>query len=247
VWDSPEHMNRAVRLLGALALLLVLWGIGHTFVRLPYFAVREIHVLNGAGLVTHEQVRSIVAGDLKGTFFTLDLAAVHRSFEKLPWVRSVSLRRHWPHRLEVVVEPHVPLARWGTSALVNTYGEIFHAAYDGRLPVFTGPPGSAREIAIQYEFVRRTLEPIGARPVLVQMNARRAWQVRLDSGTTLALGRENIEERLRRFVAVHEHTAGALQRRIEYIDLRYANGFAVRIPELKGESAERMSARARRT
>jgi cell division protein FtsQ len=247
MWDSPELMNRATSALHTAAFLLVVGGAVHVLVRQPYFDVREIWVVNGGGYVTYQQVRTIVETDLKGTFFTLHLPAVHRSFEKLPWVRTVNLRRRWPAGLEVTVEVHEPLARWGTSALVNTYGEVFHAAYDGRLPVFVGPPGAAKEIAIQYEFFRRNLAAIGAEPVLVQLNERRAWQVKLDNGTTLALGRESIEERLTRYVSLHARTVGALNRRIDYVDLRYANGFAVRIPELKGEQSQRTAPRARRT
>jgi len=64
---------------------------------------------------------------------------------------------------------------------------------------------------------------------------RRAWRVRLDAGPTLELGREDVEARLGRYLEVHQRSVGALQRRIDYVDLRYANGFAVRIPELKGQ------------
>jgi hypothetical protein len=72
-------------------------------------------------------------------------------------------------------------------------------------------------------------------PVMVQLTPRRAWQVKLDKGPTIELGREDIEARLARYIALHERTVGVLKRRIEYVDLRYANGFAVRIPGLKGE------------
>jgi len=137
------------------------------------------------------------------------------------------------------------LARWASDALVNTHGEVFRAAYDGELPVFIGPAGAAREIAIQYRYFRRGLGTIGETPVQVQVTPRRAWQVKLESGTTLALGRENIEARLARFVAVHDRALGRLGRRIDYVDLRYANGFAVRIPELRHEKAE--PKRGRRT
>ncbi len=176
--------------------------------------------------------------ELKGNFFTLNLAATRAAFERLPWVRQVNVRRHWPARLEVTLEEHVPLARWGNTALVNTHGEVFQAAYDGTLPVFIGPDGAAREIAIQYRYFRRSLAAIGKTPVQVQVSPRRAWQVKLASGMTLALGREQIEARLARFVAVYDRTLGQLGRRIDYVDLRYANGFAVRIPELRHEKAE---------
>jgi cell division protein FtsQ len=246
MWDRPELLQRAAAALFALAALLVAYGAVHFVVHRPHFALREVRVLDAGGYITHEQVRAIVQNDMKGTFFTLDLPSVRRSFEKLPWVRTVRMRRLWPDRLEVTVELHVPLARWGQSALVNTHGEVFRAAYDGKLPIFVGPPGSVKEIAIQYEYFRRTLAAIGAVPALVRFTPRRAWQVRLEGGTTLELGRDSIEERLTRFIAVHERTVGTLNRRIDYIDLRYANGFAVRIPELKGEKGERAASRAKK-
>jgi cell division protein FtsQ len=136
----------------------------------------------------------------------------------------------------VAIVEHVPLARWGSSALVNTHGEVFAAAYDGKLPIFNGPSGTSKEIAIQYDFFRRQLASVDAKPVMVQMTPRRAWQVRLENGPTIELGREDLEARLARYIHVHARTVGALKRRVDYVDLRYANGFAVRIPELKGEA-----------
>ena len=38
--------------------------------------------------------------------------------------------------------------------------------------------------------------------------------------------------RLSRFLSDYERTLAPLNRRIDYVDLRYANGFAARVPEL---------------
>jgi cell division protein FtsQ len=238
MWDRPDLLNRAASILFAAAVLLIAYGAMWTVVRMPVFALREVQV-TGQGLhVTRAQVDAIVKTELKGTFFTLNLPQMRSAFEKLPWVREVNLKRRWPSRLEVAVVEHVPLARWGNVALVNTHGEVFDAAYDGKLPVFNGPSGTSKEIAIQYDYFRRHLAAINAAPVMVQMTPRRAWQVRLEGGPTLELGREDVEARLARYMQVYERTVGALKRRIEYVDLRYANGFAVRITGLEGEPAE---------
>jgi cell division septal protein FtsQ len=54
-----------------------------------------------------------------------------------------------------------------------------------------------------------------------------------------------VEARLARFVAVYDRTIARLNRRIEYVDLRYSGGFAVRIPELRdGAPRERRKGRA---
>ena len=237
MWDRPDLLNRAASVLYVLAGLLVAYALVWLTVRLPVFALRHVEV-SGAEHITRAQVESIVRSEMKGTFFTLNLPHVRRAFENLPWVREVQLRRHWPDRLQVTFVEHVPLARWGNAALVNTHGEVFHAAYDGKLPTFVGPAGTAKEIAIQYDFFRRNLAALGTQPVMVQVTPRRAWQVRLEGGPTLELGREDVEARLARYIEVHERTVGALKRRVAYVDLRYANGFAVRIPELKGEPVQ---------
>jgi cell division protein FtsQ len=234
MWANADILNRTANALYAVGGLTLAYALIWFVVHLPVFPLRHVEVTGDAKHITRAQVDAIVRNELRGTFFTLNLAHARRSFEKLPWVREVKLRRHWPDRLEVNITEHVALARWGSAALVNTHGEIFQAAYDGKLPVFIGPPGTSKEIAIQYEFFRRNLSAIQVQPVVVQLSARRAWQVKLESGPTLQLGRDDIEARLARYIAVHERTVGALARRIDYVDLRYSNGFAVRIPELKG-------------
>lgn len=235
MWDRPDILNRLADSLIAVAALLVLFGALHFVLRLPVFPLREVRVTNAVALVSREQVEALIRREIRGNFFTLDLAATRVAFAKLAWVRNVSMRRRWPDRLEVTLEEHVPLARWGNLALVNNHGEVFNAAYDGDLPLFVGPPEAAREIAMQYEFFRRTLAAIGKAPAQVQVTPRRAWRVRLEGGLTLELGREQVEARLARFVAAYGRTLGRLDRRIDFVDLRYANGFAVRIPELRFE------------
>ena len=60
---------------------------------------------------------------------------------------------------------------------------------------------------------------------------RYAWQLRLDNGVHLMLGRdlEAALARLERFVAVVDGSQGRMTTRFEYVDLRYPNGFALRV------------------
>ena len=236
MWDRPDALNALAGVLCAAALLLAAYGSVHYVVRLPLFPLREVSIEGDLAHVTREQLETLARRELRGNFFTLDLGEARTAFAALPWVRKVAVRRQWPDRLEVALEEHVPLARWGGTALVDTHGDVFTAAYDGApIPNFIGPPQSAKEIAIQYSYFLRRLATIGQVPVEVQVSPRRAWQVRLASGLTLRLGRERIEARLDRYIALHARTLGRLQRKLDYVDLRYPSGFAVRIPELKTE------------
>lgn len=244
MWDRPDLLNGVANALIAAAVVLVAYAAIHYAVRLPAFPLREVRLNNAFKHVTPEQIETIVRGEIDGNFFTVNLPRARAAFERLPWVRKVNLRRQWPDRLEVSLEEHVPLARWGGEALVNTHGEVFTAAYDGKLPSFVGARESLKEITIQYEFFRRNLSSVGLAPAQIQQSPRRAWQIRTDSGLTIDLGREDIESRLERFVGAYPRTVGRLQRRIDHVDLRYPNGFAVRIPELRMEPGINLRDRA---
>jgi len=246
MWDRPDILNAIANTLFAAAFVLLAFAMLHFAVRLPLFPLHEVIVNGELAHTTAGEFETIAKRELKGNFFTVDLAHARAVLERLPWARRVSVRREWPDRLLVDLEEHVPLARWGDIALVDTYGEVFAAAYDGELPVFSGPQGSAPEIAIQYEYFKRALARIGRTPAQVQISARRAWQIRLDNKLVLELGREQLEERLRRFVDLYERTIVPLQRRIEYADLRYPNGFAVRIPGLTPEAQPKQKAPLRK-
>jgi cell division protein FtsQ len=168
---------------------------------------------------------------ISGNFFAADLTEVRASVERLPWVRHVAVRRMWPGRLEISIEEHVALARWGDDALVNTYGEKFVGKTDQVLPVFIGPAGTQAEVARRYAKFTAIVAPLGTRIERVALSARHAWQLRLANGLHLALGRDadQAENRLRRFVEVYP----TVKNKNEYVDLRYPNGFAVRVPDLK--------------
>ena len=168
---------------------------------------------------------------ISGNFFAADLAEVRSSVERLPWVRRVAVRRIWPGRLEISIEEHVALARWGDDALVNTHGERFLGKTQEALPSFIGPAGTQAEVARRYASFTAIVAPLGTKIERVVLSSRHAWQLRLANGLHLALGRDadQAENRLRRFVEVYP----TVKNKNEYVDLRYPNGFAVRVPDLK--------------
>lgn len=235
MWDNAAALRRASDVLFAAAAVMVLYGLIRFAIVQPVFALNHLQVVGGPAHIKREQVEAIARRDLHGTFFTVDIVRLRNAFEKLPWVRRADVRRQWPDTIEVVIEEHTPLARWGDKGkegLVNVQGEVFEGTYDGALPVFAGPPGTAKEVAVQYEVFRRELAAIGRLPTHVQLSPRRAWQLRLDNGMTLEVGREQVSARLARFLAAYPQTIAPLGRNADYVDLRYANGFAVRVPDM---------------
>ncbi|MCE9632833.1 MAG: cell division protein FtsQ/DivIB [Methylophilales bacterium] len=237
--SKTQMMLWAANLLYAMAALLFLYALLFVVLHLPIYPLKHVEVNGELTHVTREQLKLITGRYLQGNFFTVDLVQTRNAFEKLPWVRNVSVRRRWPDKLEVLVEEHRELARWGDIGLVNTHGELFHAASDKELPFFYGAGESVKEIAQNYQLYGQVLSPTGLKVTRMSLSSRRAWQMTVDNGMVIELGREQMEARLKKFAQIYAVTPNLQNSHASYADLRYPNGFAVRRPV--GVSAHKVS------
>ena len=237
-WDRPQLMNLVADLLFFAAALALGYAATLAVARLPFFPLRAVTVAGPLQEVTPTQLEYAARNAMAGNFFTVNLDAVRAAFEKLPWVRKAEVRRRWPDGIELAIEEHVAAARWkhadGAEArLVNREGEVFAAASSAKLPLFVGPEGTAPVILARYHELQPLLEPIGRQPQSLALSPRQAWQLRLDDGLLLELGRDQARsrmgERLQRFTAAHRQATERLRVRADVIDLRYPNGYAMRL------------------
>lgn len=217
---------------GAIGLLA--YGVIAWVVAQPAFALKTLEVATPVAHVTEAQVRLVAERKVRGTFFTVDLEQVRNSLEKLPWVREARVERRWPDTLVVSLVEHEPLARWNDDALMNVAGEVFVAALDARLPRLSGPEDSSAEVYAAYRRYQAALAPLGMTIGELALSPRRAWRIRLDNGLALALGREQADARLARFVALYPRIFAA-QDGVPAVpplavDLRYPDGMALRMP-----------------
>ena len=237
LWDRPQLLN----LISDVLMVVGAAGLGYAAVaalsRLPAFPLREVVVMTPLAQVTNAQLEYVARSSLRGNFFTVDLDDVRASFEKLPWVRRADVRRRWPGGVEVRLEEHVASAYWrvgetGDMRLVNRYGEVFSAASNAKMPVFSGHECSSSVLLAKFDEFTGKLGPLGKQLVGVSLSAREAWQLKLDDGLTIELGHDQvkapIDERLARFVRHYPKARTELNMNVAVVDLRYPSGFALR-------------------
>ncbi len=223
----------AVRLLwGVLVLGLLTGGVGLVdwLVQRPYFQIHHT-VITGS---LHQVDRALVLKSvqrIQGGLFTADLGVMATELRGIPWVRSVRLRRIWPDTLEVQVEEQDPVAYWGEEGLLNRQGEPFNAEYLGELPHFEGPPDRGAEMLDAWHRFNHLLHPIDHHVEEMTLTERGSWTLVLEDDTRLIMGKDGVEQRLQRLVeawpALRQN--GAIPPG-STLDLRYANGLAVRLP-----------------
>jgi len=122
------------------------------------------------------------------------------------------------------------VAGFGGVLLAGVTQPPLYGGGEQELPGFVGPEGTSVEITQQYAEFKRQLAALNLHAAKLVLSPRHAWQVHLSNSMVLELGREDVQQRLARFVAVYPYSLGAQKIRgaTAHVDLRYRNGFAVR-------------------
>lgn len=243
MWHNLRLLNTVATAV-ALAVVTVLLGATlHALLRLPAFDLQYIEVVDFDGRppqhLQADVLQRALQGQLSGNFFTASLPEWRAQFEQQPWVRRATVERVWPGGMRVRVEEHQVLGSWNENALINIHGESFVANLgDVEAPALRlqGPPDTERQVATRYAELRSWLAPLQQQIVRVSLSERYAWQVELNTGLVIDLGRDpgpgsvapGIAERVGRLVRAMPAVQAHLGRTPEYIDLRYPNGFALR-------------------
>jgi cell division protein FtsQ len=194
---------------------------------------RPIRVISMDGRfqrVSPGEIEKAVAPFTQEGFMSADLDRIQRAVEAVPWVDHARVQRRWPNSLHVTVVEETAAARWGESGLLNTRGQLFvrEAAHvPAELPRLSGPDGTEAEVAERYLAAQGRMLEAGMRIAALRLDERGAWEMDLDSGVTVRLGRRDVDERLDRFIRTASQVIAHRLNDINYVDMRYSNGFAI--------------------
>ncbi|MBK1735608.1 hypothetical protein CKO15_09985 [Halorhodospira abdelmalekii] len=192
--------------------------------------LERVQLLEAPQRTDGHEISAALAPHLHRSLVGVDTRGAQRALEALPWVRQAQVRRVWPSRLEVALEEREALGVWGEGALIDREGEVFEpnpATFPEALPHLSGPPESAEQMARAYRHIESLLAREGLQVRVLRLSPRGSWRAELDGGIELALGREQPLERVARFVDVLPELTAHSEARMQRVDLRYPNGFAV--------------------
>lgn len=228
VWMSQRLVGGII----LLSVLVVVFGFGGWWVLQPdTLPIKRVQVEGKFRYLSQKDVYDALGNLASGGFFNVDVRAVKRAAESLPWVDQASVRRVWPHTLRVEITEQIPLARWNNDKLVNVHGVLFQPALKSlpdNLPMFSGPAGTEKKVAEQFQYLSKQLASVGLAIRGLRLTDRRAWDLRLQNNVALVLGKTASDERMERFIAVYPRVLKEKVSQVQSVDMRYTNGFAVR-------------------
>ena len=181
--------------------------------------------------VTPMEVEQVVKESVaEAGFVTVDLRALQAQIEALPWVDRASVGRVWPRGLAIEIKEQVAVARWGERGLLNARGELFlkEARFiPPELPRLAGPDGTANLVGQRFLLSQGPLVAGGVRLVAMRLDERGSWNIDLDNGISVRLGRRDVDQRFDRFITTALRLVVQRATELQYVDMRYSNGFAI--------------------
>lgn len=194
---------------------------------------REISSIQISGpfqRVTALHIEAAISEEIDAGFVGADIDRIQQQIVALPWIDQAHVARRWPSQISIIVTEQVPAAVWGDSGLLNTRGELFVSELrhvPAELPRLSGPTDSAGEVATRYLAVREQLIPLGLDVRRVHLDARGSWKMTLGNGIEVRLGRKAVADRTDLFLDVVANIITSRAMDIEYVDMRYGNGFTI--------------------
>jgi cell division protein FtsQ len=189
--------------------------------------IQQIQVTGNIKYIDEAVLTALIRAQNKASFFALNIDDVHRQVVSQPWIYQASVRKKWPNTLQVFVVEQDPVAYWNNDLLLNAQGQPFAGKVKLiNLPELYGPNGAEKTALSGLNSMRLLLKNQNMDVKSLILTERFAWQVILDNGIQLNLGRQEFINRLQRFVNLYP----LLERQgkpIKYVDLRYDTGAAV--------------------
>lgn len=223
---------------------LVVWGGYKALDPLAELFQRPIKSVTVEGefhFISQERATQLIMQEIDEEFLQIDLVKIKNVLLADPWVDKVTLTRRWPDTLVVKIAEQKPIARWGEGFL-NQRGEIVRVQdLKGLqdLPWLQGDEIYAGEILQQYQDLSLLLRPRGLEIVELKCDSKKSWRLTLKNAVEIAIGRDQVMEKMRRFVTVYEAQLHQVWQDVKSIDVRYSNGVAVRWIE-GSETANKM-------
>jgi cell division protein FtsQ len=216
----------------AVLVLVVLLVTGLSVWRQLDQPLRSVRVQGPLSEAEQLAIRNVVSQSLDDGVLSVDLAGLTQRIHDLSWPRSVQVRRVWPDMLLIEVEKESVVAVWGDNAYLTSAGKVVQLADEERsLPFLSAALSTPRQTMQMYQMLEMRVNTVGLSIVQLEENGLGEWLMGFDGGMTVALGSEQVTERLARFLMAYRRALGERSSEIAHVDVRYANGLAVRWKE----------------
>lgn len=194
------------------------------------YPIHQVKITTLGSYVDVDEIKKTIRSSISGSFFSLNTKQIKNNLLYDPWIKSVSIRRVWPDKLDVSITEQQPLARWGQDGVVSVEGDIFYPAEKSipqQLPLITAPLSAKDNVLPLYQQFNQLLTPLKLNIIQLTVTQRLAWTMMLSNGIAVNLCRNNTADRFTDFVKLYPQLIGNKAQNVVSINLCYPNGLAI--------------------
>ena len=251
VWNSPKVMNSVSMFIFVGIVFYVSYLFFSMVLSHSYFDLKNVILVvenNKTPNVKKEDIYKIINESLNGTALNTDLEQISFRILNNLWVSDVVVRRIWPNKMLVRVKENKLVAVFNKQTFVTEDGHLtriplsekskIESNGDCRLLELEGPMTAIPLMMKHAQLFGNSLSEIGLNLKTLRLTEQYSWEVETVSNLLLKFGvnysDSPISLRLKNFVRVYpklkENFTNNLPSndRIKHVDLRYAQGFAVK-------------------
>jgi len=214
-------------------LLTLLIGSGYGAVNwyssVQLFPVKQVRIEGEFNYLDKGMIKKQISEQSTGGFFDLDINSIHERLLTMQWVENAFVRRDWPETVVIRVVEKKPVAKWNDKGVLTAEGELFFPA---KLPPnlelikLKGPEQRHAYVLTELNKMQSMMHLENITISELSQNDRRSWKMAVN-GITILLGRKEIYKKIENLVSVYTNLIKPKADKIDQIDFRYTNGFAV--------------------
>jgi cell division protein FtsQ len=190
--------------------------------------------ISGIGQLTAPEILGVAGISAKAALPFLDVADIRDRLERVPLIKSASVRKLYPNELLITMSEREPHALWqhnGEVFLIALDGTVIDIVQDARfahLPLVVGDQANGR--TGEYLALLDAAGPIKSRIVAGTLVSGRRWTLKIDNGMDVRLPETGAAAAVARLARL-EREQRILDKDIIALDLRMSDRVVVRLTE----------------
>ena len=106
--------------------------------------ITQVQYMTEINRVSLDDLEAVSSRFYNQGFLQINLSQVKQEIEEINWVKSASIEKRWPDRVNIFIEEEDIIGRWNNQSIINSKGNLFnlnqHTLPSGLIE-FYGPNG----------------------------------------------------------------------------------------------------------
>ncbi|QIV93909.1 FtsQ-type POTRA domain-containing protein [Allofrancisella frigidaquae] len=219
------------RLIIPLSILVTLFGIVVYLMLQTDRSISKVDVVSNDGLVyvsRQELINKITSLNNK-QWFDLNIEDIEKHLYRIKGVDYILVKKVWPSTLVIYLYNRKPIAYWGNNKILIDNMDIVKPAifnYDQELPYIQSNDENNRHYIYETYQKLNDIAKTNSSEIIEIFYQGNQFKLQLLNGQVVILGSRNLDFRLKEYFRNYKRVKD--YESVEYFDMRYANGFAIK-------------------